>query len=202
MSHKADLDLAKAILKGEETQFNVFFNEYFPRLFRFATARMENDDQELVRDIVQATMTNAVRGMDSYRGDAAMFTWLCQICRNEIAGYFRKLSRSVPEVPADDEAIRPVLEALTEDDELSPGSLYENLQTRRLIQEVLDFLPTNYGDALEWKYIYGLSVTEIAEKLSVTELAAQSILARARTAFRKAILTLSPQLAHSAGESM
>ena len=124
-----------------------------------------------------------------------MFTWLCQICRNEIAGYYRKLSRSVPVVAADDESIRPVLESLEADEEMSPDFQFESREAKQLIQEVLDFLPGNYGNALEWKYIHGFSVTEIAGRLEVTELAAQSLLARARTAFRQAVLQISPQLA-------
>ena len=124
-----------------------------------------------------------------------MFTWLCQICRNEINGYFRKLSRSVPVVPQDDDAIRPILESLESDESDTPEGMFEGVQMKRLIQEVLDHLPANYGDALEWKYIEGFSVSEIAERLEVTDLAAQSLLARARTAFRDALVKISPQLA-------
>jgi RNA polymerase sigma-70 factor (ECF subfamily) len=199
LSHKNDLALAKALVDGDERQFAIFFDEYFPRLYRFASTRL-GSDEELVRDIVQATLMNAIRGLGRFRGDAAMFTWLCQICRNEIAGYYRKLSKSVPEVAADDEAIRPILESLEADDELSPDVQFESLQAKRLIQEVLDFLPANYGNALEWKYIHGFSVTEIANKMEVSELAAQSVLARARTAFKQAILKISPQLAMVPGE--
>ena len=59
-------------------------------------------------------------------------------------------------------------------------------ETARLVQVVLDRLPDRYGDALEWKYIEGLSVAEIAVRLGVATKAAESLLARARTAFRDA----------------
>ncbi len=198
MPHKADLQLARALVDGDERQFGIFFDEYFPRLYRFAYTRLDSDE-ELVRDIVQSTMMNAVKALGRYRGEAAMFTWLCQICRNEIAGHFRKLSRSVPEVPADDEAIRPILESIEADEHSSPDTQFESFEAKRLIQEVLDFLPVNYGNALEWKYIQGFSVTEIASRLEVSELAAQSILARARTAFRQALIKISPHLASVPG---
>ena len=123
-----------------------------------------------------------------------MFTWLCQICRNEIAQHYRKLGKSVPTVTADDDVIRPILEALEAESETDPEGQYANHQVKELISEVLDFLPKNYGQALEWKYVWGLSVTEIAERLHVTELAAQSLLARARAAFRSALTQISPQL--------
>jgi RNA polymerase sigma-70 factor (ECF subfamily) len=55
-----------------------------------------------------------------------------------------------------------------------------------LVRLVLDHLPARYGDALEWKYVEGLGVKEIARRLEVTPLAAESLLGRARRAFRSA----------------
>lgn len=124
-----------------------------------------------------------------------MFTWLCQICRNEINGHYRRLSRSVPVVSQDDDSIREILESIEASVGDDPDTMYQGTQLTRIIQETLDCLPSNYGDALEWKYIDGFSVTEIAARLGVTELAAQSLLARARGAFRSALTRLSPHLA-------
>jgi DNA-directed RNA polymerase specialized sigma24 family protein len=57
----------------------------------------------------------------------------------------------------------------------------------RLVRAVLDRLPANYGNALEWKYMEDRSVEEIGERLGIGTIAAQSLLARARTAFREAL---------------
>lgn len=197
VTYSEDLALARGLITGDERKFNEFFDLYFPRLFRFALSRM--DDESVIEDIVQTTMMNAVRHIDSYRGDAAMFTWLCQICRNEINMYFRKHNRRPVEVPADDDAIRPILERLESED--SPDSDMETMQLRQLIVEVLDFLPANYGKVLEWKYVLGLSVSEIAGRLEITELAVQSQLARARTSFKKALTDMAPTLGYSGQES-
>ncbi len=48
----------------------------------------------------------------------------------------------------------------------------------------LDYLPRRYGDALEWKYIEGISVAEIGARLKIAPKAAESLLTRARSAFR------------------
>ena len=50
----------------------------------------------------------------------------------------------------------------------------------------IDYLPDRYGDALEWKYIQELSVHEIAAAIEVSPKAAESLLSRAREAFRDA----------------
>ena len=54
----------------------------------------------------------------------------------------------------------------------------------------MDTLPERYGDILEWKYVDGLSVNDIAERLSVGVKAAESQLTRARAAFREAIMAM------------
>ncbi len=190
VKHQDDLALSQALLAGDEKRFNEFFEHYFPRLYRFCLSRLKDDT--LAEDIVQTTMIKATKAMDTYRGDASLFTWLCQICRNEINMHFRKEARSVPEVHADDDAIRPILESLVADS--SPEADLESAKASALIIEVLDFLPGNYGQALEWKYILGLSVSEIAERLETTDLAAQSLLARARTSFRETLLQIAPHL--------
>jgi RNA polymerase sigma-70 factor (ECF subfamily) len=193
MAHAADRALARSLLSGDEREFDRFFNEYYPRLYRFVLTRADGDEA-LAQDLAQATLVNAVRALANYRGTASMFTWLCQICRNEMSAHFRRSGNAVDTVAADDESIRPLLEMLESDEDAAPDAVTERMQLIRLVQEVLDHLPGNYGNALEWKYIRGDSVEDIAERLEVTTLAAQSLLARARTAFRDALNTLAPRL--------
>ena len=80
------------MLEGEERAFSDFFTSYFPRIFRFALPRL-NRDQDTAKDVVQATLVKAMRKLGDYRGDAALFTWVCQICRHEIADYVRSQRR-------------------------------------------------------------------------------------------------------------
>jgi DNA-directed RNA polymerase specialized sigma24 family protein len=53
-----------------------------------------------------------------------------------------------------------------------PQEDLERRETARLVRVALDFLPSHYGDVLEWKYIQELSVAEIATRLGVTSKAA------------------------------
>jgi DNA-directed RNA polymerase specialized sigma24 family protein len=63
-----------------------------------------------------------------------------------------------------------------------------------LIQVALDQLPAHYGNALEWKYVYGFSVDEIAAKLGIGMEAAQSLLARAKKGFQEVYGALTSEL--------
>ena len=179
--HQADLEFVKKLLEGDELAFNDFYSTYFPRLFRFCSSRLE--DKDSTRDVVQQVMINAMRGLQHYRGEASLFTWLCQIARHEISSWFRKVGRQQHMTSSLDEpGLLATVESLTAGFDELP-SVHEDV-LKSLVQTSLDALPTAYGSALEMKYIEGLSVQEIASQLSITEIAVQSILARARKAFK------------------
>ena len=70
---------------------------YSAALYRFAMGRLDGD-RELTADIVQTTICKAIDRLTTFRGEAALMTWLCACCRNEIAGHFRKKMRPIREV--------------------------------------------------------------------------------------------------------
>ena len=73
---------------GDERAFHEFFDAYYPRLYRFAVARVRLEDA--AEDIAQATLVLAIRKAGTWRGEAALFTWLCTLCRHEISAYCRR----------------------------------------------------------------------------------------------------------------
>jgi RNA polymerase sigma-70 factor (ECF subfamily) len=186
-----DQALVKSMLAGDEQAFRRFFETYFPRVYRFALPRL-GGDVDTTRQVVQAAMTKAMRGLQKFRGDAALFSWLCQICRHEIVDYLRAHKRYSDRVVLIDDSpeLRAALEAVEAPVDLEPATIYSKEETRRLVQSVLDRLPDRYGDVLEWKYVEGRSVEEIGALLGVGQVAAQSLLARARVAFREALETV------------
>jgi RNA polymerase sigma-70 factor (ECF subfamily) len=183
-----DRALARRILGGDEAAFRDLFDRFFPRLYRFALARLPGDP-EAARDVVQQTFCRAFERLDTYRGEAALYTWICQICRNAIADHFRRSGLGAGRVTLleDEPNARAILESLAAPaaDEPESGAVREQLC--RIVAATLDALPGHYGEALEWKYIDGLSVREIAQRLDLGEKAAESLLTRARDSFRTAI---------------
>jgi RNA polymerase sigma-70 factor (ECF subfamily) len=196
-----DRRLVKRLLAHDREAFNAFFDGYFPRLYRFARARL-GDDPDTTKEIVQVTLTKAIRKLDSYRGEAALFTWLCTICRNEIADHRDRVARERRHVvlTEDQPEIRAAVEAIAAPESDDPESNFRRFETTRLIQVALDQLPTHYGNALEWKYVYGYSVDEIAAKLGIGIEAAQSLLARSKRAFQEVYSTLTSDLQGQTGE--
>lgn len=181
-------ELVRRMLAGDQRAFDAFFDGHFSRLYRFALPRLAGD-VEATREVVQATLGKAMRKLSHFRGDAALFTWLCQICRREVVDHLRAHRRHANHVVLIDDQpdLRAAIESLEAPDEYDLVKTYGRAEVGRLVQAVLDRLPARYGDALEWKYVEGHSVEEIGVRLGIGHAAAQSLLARARLAFRDAI---------------
>lgn len=179
-----DRQLARDVADGNANAFDQFFKEYFPRLFRFALGRVDNDPA-LAEEVVQRTMCIVVRKMGNYRGEALLFTWLCQICRNEMAAVFRQRGDQYREhLPIEDHpAVQAALESMFADD-YRPESAQRQQEIAEFVRATLQHLPLRYARALEMKYVGGHSVIEIARELEVSEKAAESLLTRARKAFK------------------
>lgn len=180
--------LVSRLLAGDEDAFEEFFETYFPGLYRFALARV-GGNEATAEDVVAAALSKAIDRLSTYRGEAALFSWLCTFCRHEISAHYRKnppekrvdLVEDIPE-------IRAALESLADFD--GPEDALRRKEVARLVGVVLDSLPPRYGKALEWKYIEGLSVVEIAERLGMAPKAAESLLTRARQAFRDGFVAI------------
>lgn len=190
-----DVALAERMIAGDEAAFETFCDRYLPALHRFAKHRLGHD-MELTRDIVQSTVCKAIAKLDTYRGEAALMTWLCACCRNEIAGHYRKLKWQAPEVDIDDLEGKAPAWSADESRADAEGALVRK-ETGALVHMTLDLLPTRYARVLEWKYLEGRSVREIAGELDTGEKAAESLLTRARRAFEQHYR----ELVESLGES-
>jgi RNA polymerase sigma-70 factor (ECF subfamily) len=170
---------------GDQRAFDEFFKDSAPRLVAFIARRTALDPATL-EDIVQSALIKAVRHLASYRGEAALFTWLTEICRNELADEHRKAKRRPAHISLDEpEAAHRWEEILRAPDAEEPVSQLQAATERAEIMRVLEGLPANYALVLEAKYGDGLSVETIALQLGLTEIAVQSMLARAREAFRQ-----------------
>jgi RNA polymerase sigma-70 factor (ECF subfamily) len=186
-----DKRLVKQLLAGDQRAFDRFFEENFARLYRFAMVRL-SDDPEGARDVVQITLTRAVRKLHQYRAESALFTWLCAICRNETSDWLRRQVRYREHIVLfeDHPEVQAAVDSFQIPAEDSPERQYQRTEAMRMIQVALDRLPAKYGNVLEWKYVEGHSLKEISAKLDIGTEAAQSLLARAKRAFAEVYSSL------------
>jgi RNA polymerase sigma-70 factor (ECF subfamily) len=197
-----DKAIAKRIVAGDEKAFRALFDRIFPRLYRYAAARVSND-ADAATEIVQQTFVKAIERLEGYRGEAPLYAWFTRICHNTIVDHHRQRNREASHVllVEDHAQVRAVLDALTAPAIEGPLDQACARDLSRLVQAILDRLPARYGDVLEWKYVEGLSVREIAARLDTGPKAAESLLSRARAAFREAVEALgqAEQMAHELG---
>jgi len=180
-----DLDLARRLRTADEAAFADFFAEYFPRVYRFARVRLGGDD-DAAEEVAQTTLIGALAKIGTYRGEAALFTWLCTFCRREISAWFERTGRTARVSLTDDSAeTRAVLDAIAALSRDDPEQEYERRELSRLVHDTLDHLPGKYGEVLVWKYLEGMPVGEIGRRLGLSYKAAESLLTRARLAFRE-----------------
>jgi RNA polymerase sigma-70 factor, ECF subfamily len=163
-------ELVIRLRAGDERAFETFAEHYIAGLYRFALRRLDHD-RELTREIVQSTVCKVIEKLGTYRAEAPLFTWLCACCRNEIAAHFRRAGRRPKEVE------------LVED---VPQEPVDGSDTTERVHAALDRLPPTYARAIEWRYFDGLEVADVAQRLALTYKAAESLLSRARSAFRAA----------------
>lgn len=178
-----DRRLARRMRRGDPKAISAFCDEYLPKLYRFAVTRLPTEAD--VDDVVQITLANAARQISSYRGEALLLTWLIQILRREISKHLAAAGRRDGTQPfLDDEVLRALVEAIEAPEALEPEVAASRAELTSLVQLALDQLPERYAMALEMKYARGHSSREIGQMLGIGDEAAQSVLARARRAFR------------------
>lgn len=175
--------LVRGLIAGEQQAFESFAEDYIPALYRFVSYRLDHD-RELTREVVQATLVKAIAKISTFRGEASLMTWLRACCKTEIAGHFRR-GRSRPaevEWTDEQEAGTSPLNRTPPD---GPEAAVLRSEASSMVHETLDALPPRYGKILEWKYIDNLPVKEIAIRMRLGPKAAESLLTRARSSFRK-----------------
>jgi RNA polymerase sigma-70 factor (ECF subfamily) len=188
--NEADRDIVERLLRGDARGFDEFFNEYYPKLYRFVKRRVA--DSALAEDVAQGTLCRALTSLRGFRGEAALYTWLCTLCRRELSANLAatRPAAGFAHLTEDEPAVRAALESLLANESTDPLLATDRAQLRQAIRVTLDYLPSPYGDILEWKYLRDLSIDAIAQRLGRSPKAAESLLTRAREAFREAFTLL------------
>ena len=188
-----DSEWRRLALAGDASAVRAFADAVLPPLYHFCLYRVGRD-RHRCEEVVQETLVRALRELPNYNPPRAgnnIFPWLSGLARNEIN---RALAREKRTVSLDELWARmdAKLLALYERLESEPlaDDVLERAETRELVNVTMSQLPPQYREALEAKYLRGASVRDLAALGRTTEKAVESLLGRARKAFRSAFLTL------------
>jgi RNA polymerase sigma-70 factor (ECF subfamily) len=165
-------DLRRAVLRGDARAWQTLYDAAFSAVFRYVSWRCAGLP-DLTEEITQETWLIAVRRIRAFDPAKACFsTWLCGIAANMLRHHFRSRRPAAKN--------RAVETTASADDDL------ERRERAEHIARVLADLPERYEAALRMKYLEGLGVAEIAMLWQETPKAVESLLSRARAAFRLA----------------
>ena len=182
-AHDEDSALLAGLRQGQARAFEQMMRRYNRLLYRAARG-IVHDDAE-AQDAVQEAWLKAFTGLQAFRGDAALGTWLTRIVINQALVQQRRLGRLVlwNEDAASGESEMhkdPPGGGTTE----SPEDLVARLEVRRQLQEAIDLLPPMYRSVFILRAVHGLSVEDTAQGLEVSAEVVRTRFLRARTQLR------------------
>jgi RNA polymerase sigma-70 factor, ECF subfamily len=170
-SYQVDLALWEAVVARQADSVRTLVDDYLPRVYGFVLARVAGS-QAAAEDLVQETLLDAMRSSSTYRGEASLTTWLCQIARSRVARFFERERR-------DEVVVRRINLASDVGDQI--------IDVRDEVLEALAGLPPLHRQVLVLKYLDGRSVQDIAGMTDRTTVQIQSLLQRARDGFRRSM---------------
>ena len=155
------------------------YRRYLPSVWRYVYSRVDGD-RHTAEDVVSETFLAAVNGLERLDPDSGpIYPWLIGIVRHKLQDW-RRLRRRM----SDSSETGCVSVSLV--DSANPQGSLEAAERRRLIVGAMIALSDDERIVLEWKYIEGLTVRDIADRTGRTEKAVENLLYRARRAFRTA----------------
>ena len=177
-----DRALVAAHLDGDPAAFGTLFARHRDRLW--AVALRTTGDPEEAADALQDAMVAAFRRADSYRGDAAVTTWLHRIVVNACLDRLRRrkvrAADPLPEEPEEQQDRAAVPSRDRED----PAVAAERAELRRAVRAALDRLPVDQRVALVLVDVEGYSVQEASLLLDAAPGTVKSRCSRGRARLR------------------
>lgn len=165
LTEVSDTELLRLHQTGHDGAFGELFRRHKDRMW--AVALRTSSDPEIAADAVQDGFINAFRRADSFRGDAAVTTWLHRIVVNACLDRLRK--------------IKPTA-SLEDYEPVEPRDYHRSVEVRMDIRAALEKLPEGQRLALILVDMQGLNIAEAAKALDVAPGTIKSRCARGRAA--------------------
>lgn len=148
-----DRALLAAHVAGDPDAFGTLVLRHRDRLWAIALRTLGHPED--AADAVQNALISAYRSAGSYRGDAAVTTWLHRIVVNACLDLVRRRTVRAADPLPDDDALLPA----------QPGDAFASRETALVVQQALLTLPIEQRAALVLVDLHGYSVDEAAAVL-------------------------------------
>ena len=173
--------LVKRIRSGDRQAADQLVDEHYQSVYRWVLHLCCH--REHAADLTQETFVQVWDGLDGFRGQASLRTWIHRIAYHS---YLRTQRNPTPEP-------QPLSEVSN-----APGpDIAEVALTRHLVHEALARLPEKQRDVVVLHYLHGLTAAEVAEVLQIPT---GTVLSRLHTSRAKLCELLSDESSSSEQE--
>ncbi len=183
-----DAELVKMVQAGDRAAFDLLVQKYQNKIIHLVNRYVK--DPNIALDVAQESFVKAYRGMASFRGDSAFYTWLYRIAINTAKNYLVANERRKPgmEIDADEAEQYGDFTALR--DASTPERVLLSEEIKVTIVETIRNLPEDLKTAITLREIEGMSYDAIASAMDCPIGTVRSRIFRAREAIDRVLSPL------------
>lgn len=188
-------NLAKQVAKGDQTAFLELYQSYKARVFNTSLSYVQNHED--AEEITQDVFVEIHRSIHKFKGESKLKTWIYRITVNKSLDFTRKkksLKRSALVFSLPDRETLHQSESVVFK---HPGIILENQENAQILFQAIDLLPDKQKMAFVLSYIENLPRQEIAQAMSSSLKAIESLLQRAKKNLRKTLDKFYPERRHN-----
>lgn len=138
-----------------KAEMGIIYSRYYKDVYNFCCG-LCNKDPDMAEEITQNTFFKAIQSADSFRGNCAIKTWLCQIARNDYISRLRK-DKHISKT----ETAEQLLENMADPQESTQTRL-EDSESAIQISRILDGLDEPYGEVFRLRVLQDMDYKDIA----------------------------------------
>lgn len=197
---EGDDAVVAALRAGDEAAFTALVEGLQPSLLRIARLYVRNPSA--AEEVVQETWLGVLKGLDRFEGRSSLKTWITRILLNTARTKAVREGRSLPFSAFGESATEPGEPAVDADRfdpasghwtsapsgwGTSPEDLALSSETRALIREAVEALPSSQREVITLRDIDGWTSEEVCNVLNLSETNQRVLLHRARSKVRRVI---------------
>lgn len=191
ISEQLDEELVARVQQGDKKAFDLLVIKYQHKIIQLVNRYIKDPIE--AQDVAQEAFIKAYRALDSFRGEAAFYTWLYRIAINTAKNYLVARSRRNSNYEVDIQDAEKVENAPQLHDLESPENQLANEQIIETLKQAINALPEEMRTAIMLREFEGMSYEEIAEAMDCPVGTVRSRIFRAREAIDT---KLTPLLTH------
>src|SRR5215212_6294904 len=168
--------------QGDQLAFAAIYEQYSPLVYRFLRRRLDGSE-EIVEDLTEDVFVKVYEKLDRYVERGLPFTaWLYRIAHNHLVDYLRSLPRMTAHS----------LDDVTEVAEVAASAAYRQVLDRQSLEPAMARLTSEQRQAIELRFMEGMSVAETATTMGRSDEAVKKLQARALANLRRHLMPAAP----------